>query len=191
LRCFIAVGGEGDLAGSLGPWLEGTRAAFPELSVTPTQNLHLTLAFLGELDDPQVGAAGAAVAAAAMAPSDASTGWTLGWGTPDAFPNIRRPRVLWLGVERGRKRLLDVHAVLAAELHSRGLPVDDKPYRPHLTLARVRRPPLPRERAGDVVSWLEGAPPVAELQVGSLVLYRSKLGRPAAVHEPIAEARLG
>ncbi|MFY9613802.1 MAG: 2'-5' RNA ligase family protein, partial [Candidatus Dormiibacterota bacterium] len=83
MRCFVAVGGETDLGASLGGWLEQTRERFPELSVTPAGNLHLTLAFLGELDPGQVEAASAAVEATA---AGSGSPWELGWGEPGAFP---------------------------------------------------------------------------------------------------------
>jgi 2'-5' RNA ligase len=182
VRCFIAVGGSPDLGGALAGWLEQTRERFPELSVTPAQNLHLTLSFLGELDDGQVGVATAATEAAAP---EAGPGWELGWGEPGAFPGTRRPRVLWLGAGVGADRLGEVHGALVGELAARGLPIDEKPYRPHLTLARVRRPPLPAVRATEVWEWLQAMPAVPSLRVDSLVLFQSTLGKPAAVHTPI------
>jgi 2'-5' RNA ligase len=188
VRCFVAVGGETDLGAALGGWLGRTRERFPELSVTPASNLHLTLAFLGELDAGQVEAASAAVEATA---AGAGSPWELGWGEPGAFPGARRPRVLWLGPGAGSERLVAAQEVLAGELQGRGLPVDPKPYRPHLTLARVRKPPLGRERAAEVGEWLASMPSLPALAVDSVVLYQSRLGKPAAVHTPITTAELG
>jgi 2'-5' RNA ligase len=171
----------------LGRWLERTRERFPELSVTPATNLHLTLAFLGELEEGQVETASAAVAATA---AGAGPPWELGWGEPGAFPGARRPRVLWLGPGPGSERLMAVHQLLVEELGGRELPVDAKRYRPHLTLARVRKSPLGRERAAEVGEWLALMPAVPPLAVDSVVLYQSRLGKPAAVHTPITTAAL-
>ena len=99
--------------------------------------------------------------------------------------------MLWLGLSEGEEQLLEAHARLNAHLGARGLPVDAKRYRPHLTLARVRRPPLSHDRAQAAMSWLLSAPTPPPLHVDSLVLYQSRLGKPAAVHEPIRVARLG
>jgi 2'-5' RNA ligase len=187
VRCFVAVGGEGDLAGALREWLPQTRERFPELSVTPPGNLHLTLAFLGELDEAQVKATGAAVDGAAAA---VGRGFDVGWGEPGGFPGGRRPRVLWLGVGVGADELAAANKALRRELNARGVAADDKPYRPHLTLARVRRPPLPAERLAELQDWLAKAPAPPPLRVASLVLYRSTLGRPAAAHSPVHVAAL-
>ena len=58
MRCFVALGLENGPGAALAPWLESTRASFPELAVTPAGSLHLTLSFLGELGDGEVKAAG-------------------------------------------------------------------------------------------------------------------------------------
>ncbi|MDQ6748721.1 MAG: RNA 2',3'-cyclic phosphodiesterase, partial [Candidatus Dormibacteraeota bacterium] len=69
--------------------------AHRDLSVPPPQNLHLTLAFLGELDAEGVRRATEAMAAAA--PRLAGP-WTVEWGAAGGFPSRARPRVLWLGL---------------------------------------------------------------------------------------------
>ncbi|MEA2646898.1 MAG: 2,3-cyclic 3-phosphodiesterase, partial [Chloroflexota bacterium] len=165
-------------------WLTDTRTRFPELSVGPAENLHLTLAFLGELDDAAVGAAGDAVKGAAPALGDS---WRLTWGAPGVFPDWGRPRVVWLGVDAGVQRLVEVHGALAGELRARGLPAEERPYRPHLTLGRVRGR-LAKERAAELRDWLATVPQVPALEADSLVLYQSLLGRPAARHVEVLRA---
>jgi 2'-5' RNA ligase len=187
VRCFVAVGGGAGLAAALGDWLTLTRERFPELSVTAPANLHLTLAFLGELDEAAVAAAASAVDGAA---AGIVRGWEVGWGEAGGFPGGSRPRVLWLGVGTGAAELMAAQRLLAGELGARGLPLDAKPYRPHLTLARVRNPPLARGRGAELQAWLAQMPVPGPMAVDSIVLYRSTLGRPAAIHTPIRTARL-
>jgi 2'-5' RNA ligase len=185
VRCFIALGLEDGPAATLGPWLESTRELFPELTVTPPGNLHLTLAFLGEIGDEAVEGAGAAVRETAAE----RPGWTLHWSGAGVFPGRSRPRVLWLGVDGG-EALLDAHIALNAALAALGLPVEDRPYRPHLTLARVRRPGLDPERRAAVVAHLETLAAVGPSRVVSLVLYQSRLGGGPAIHVPLVTGGL-
>jgi 2'-5' RNA ligase len=186
VRCFIALGLDEAPASRLAPWLETTRERFPELAVTPAGNLHLTLAFLGEIGEGAVEAAGVAVHAAAAE----RQGWTIHWSGAGAFPSAARPRVLWMGVEGG-EALVDTHRALSAVLVASGLPVEDRPYRPHLTLARVRRQGLDRERRAELVAHLETLPQVRPSRVVSVVLYQSRLGGGhPAVHAPLVTARL-
>src|SRR5215470_17261032 len=98
--------------------------------VPKADQLHFTLAFLGEtgkLDD--------AIAAAQTvnAPS-----FDLAIAGRGAFPNERRPRVLWLGVSDGAQPLCDVAGQLCTALRGRGFALEDRPFKPHLTIGRVK-----------------------------------------------------
>jgi 2'-5' RNA ligase len=185
VRCFIAVGLEDGPAASLTAWLESTRELFPELGVTSPANLHLTLAFLGELDADAVVAAGAAVREAAAG----RHGWTMQWSSAGVFPSASRPRVLWMGVDGG-DGLVGAHTALSLGLAASGLPVEERLYRPHLTLARVRRQGLGRERRAELAAHLATLPVVHPSRVVSLVLYQSRLGGGPAVHVPLVTAAL-
>ena len=167
----------------LHPALDALRA-HAELSVPPPENLHVTLAFLGEIDRIQADAAGGAVV-------DAVSGvqpWTVAWGSVGAFPSRARPRVLWLGL-RDEDATRAFHAGLAAALTTRGLPLEDRPFRPHLTLARVRRAhagPLPggiEAQLGPLV-----VPPAAAVR--TIVLYQSVATGGAPTYHPLLSVSL-
>ncbi len=185
MRCFVALGLEDGPAEALREWLDWARAEFPELAVTPAENLHLTLAFLGAIDADQVEAAGGAVRSVA----DGRAPWGLRWAAPGVFPSASRPRVLWLGVDGG-EALVAAHRALAEALATAGLPVEDRAFRPHLTLARVRRGDISRERYREIMAHLETLPEVGPSTVVSLVLYESRLGGGPAVHVPVVTVRL-
>jgi 2'-5' RNA ligase len=177
----VALGLEDGPTEALRPWLDATRGEFPELAVTPPQNLHLTLAFLGQVDAAEVDSVGVAVRAAA----EGRAPWRLRWTAAGAFPSALRPRVLWLGVDGG-ETLMEVHRVLA----DGGFRVEDRAFRPHLTLARVRRGEISRERYREIVAHLETLPAVAPSLAVALVLYESRLGGGPAVHVPLVVAKL-
>lgn len=102
---------------------------------TPEGHDHLTLAFLGMLD-----VRAEALAIEAMDEAGAGSGpLDLRVTGPDAFPNPRSARVLFaaLGESPGLRRL---HSRLTDALRARGLPVEDRAFHPHLTLARLPRP---------------------------------------------------
>jgi 2'-5' RNA ligase len=180
----VALGLEDRPTEALRPWLDGTRGEFPELAVTPPENLHLTLAFLGQVDAALVESAEAAVRGAAEGRSP----WRLRWTAAGAFPSASRPRVLWLGVDGG-ETLLDVHAALAEAMAGGGFRVEDRAFRPHLTLARVRRGEISRERYQEIAAHLETLPAVAPSLAVALVLYESRLGGGPAVHVPLVVAK--
>ncbi|MGH2513368.1 MAG: RNA 2',3'-cyclic phosphodiesterase [Candidatus Limnocylindrales bacterium] len=94
--------------------------------------LHLTLRFLGPTDPGRLADARAAVEAAGVGQGSFEVGLA-GAGT---FPNPVRPRVLWLGLGRGLDALEALTGRLSTALAEHGWPHDDRPVRPHLTLAR-------------------------------------------------------
>jgi 2'-5' RNA ligase len=186
VRCFVALGLEDGPAAALAGWLEQVRQDVAELTVTPTENLHLTLAFLGKLDEAAVAAAGIAVRLAAAASGEFEVGWSEG----GVFPSRSRPRVLWLGVDGGEP-LLRAHRALAEALAGAGLPVEERTFRPHLTLARVRRGEISRQRYAEIVGRLATLPAVGPSRAVSMILYESRLGGGPAVHVPLVVERLG
>src|SRR5438105_7084908 len=104
------------------------------------EHLHFTLAFLGEterVDD--AAAAGEAVRELAA--------FELAIGGAGAFPSPARPRVLWLGAMAGAPQLCAVADKLRGALRERDFPLEDRPFTPHLTLARVK-PGKEREARG-------------------------------------------
>lgn len=169
MRLFVAVDPGGrfrrELSTRLDPWRARLRVAW-----VAEPNLHVTLRFLGELPEAALPRLEAALrqAAAGHAPL------CLRPGRVGAFPNLRAPRVLFLQMESGGalERLAAAVQVATDPL----LPPDQrdsKPFRAHLTLARIKRPLAPSEArelaAVDAGAW-------EPLPVGEVRLVRSVLG---------------
>ncbi len=107
---------------------KGWKVSFPE----PT-NLHLTLRFLGELEPER-----AAAVAGALDTIGATDRFEIAFDTLGAFPDVRKPHVLWIAPSRADE-VKALAARVDASLLSIGIAPDARPFRPHLTLARVRR----------------------------------------------------
>lgn len=142
----------------------------------PAENRHLTLAFLGE-----VGEAEARVAMDALETACAGAGpvelVAEGLGTFGSG----RATTLWLGA-RASDELGLLAARVRAELAARGLAYDEKPFRPHVTLARRAR--LPRAPLGDL------AFPRPD-EARRVTLFRSILGPDGARYKPLHTVELG
>lgn len=94
---------------------------------------HLTLKFLGDTNEDRIPAITDALAAIDLPPFTFQAGGT---GT---FPNPRRPKVIWLGLEQGAQHCEALAEAVNRALDAIGIPEEKKRFRPHLTLGRVRR----------------------------------------------------
>jgi len=140
----------------------------PDLRWNRPEQRHLTVQFLGAVPDVAPVAGFVADAALRREP------FTLSLGGGGAFPNARRASVLWLGVRQGSDQLTDFATSLSS------LTSDDRPFRAHLTLGRVK----PRGDR-DARRALESIPTgeLARFQATQLVLMQSTLGPSGAKHE--------
>ena len=109
-------------------------AALPAIKPVRAELMHVTLAFLGWTPDDRLGA----VVEAARAAAAPRRPFDLAFARAGRFPPTGRPKVVWLGIEEGTEALAALAAAVAARLNDAGLTFDDRPFAPHLTLARVR-----------------------------------------------------
>jgi 2'-5' RNA ligase len=168
VRLFIAIQFPPDLAVRA---FEILPTALPALRRVKAENLHLTLAFLGQTPDERLGDVTAAASDAAAAVSS----FTLAFDRAGRFPERGRPRVVWLGLAEGAPSVLELGAGVSAGLRSRGLRFDDRPLAPHLTLARVVEDASAAE-AKTVGAALEGLPiPTLRFEVTEITVVQSVL----------------
>jgi 2'-5' RNA ligase len=161
---------------AVGPAGRGLRFADPA-------TVHLTLRFLGEVDEPRLDGVAAAVAAAAAA----SRPLSLEVRGAGAFPSARRARVLWLGLAGDLGPLAALAAELDLRLAPLGFPAEARPFTPHLTVARAR---APGGVAGLAPALAAAAAAPIPWRAGALTLFESHLGRGGARHEPLLRAPL-
>ena len=150
----------------------------PGKPVAP-QNWHFTLRFLGststDVRDQIVGRLGVA---ACGSPFD------IRFTELGAFPNPKRARILWLGIDDGADRFMQLAAIAEATARSVGFAAETKLFRPHLTLSRID-PPVA------VATLLDSKPRFGiRMIVDSLVLYRSRLGGGTVRYEEVSRIRL-
>lgn len=154
------------------------RASWPR-----AENLHLTLKFIGETAIARVeelsGAAGRAAAGAQP--------FNLVIEGAGAFPPRGNPRVLWLGVNDSSGSLARLQSGLEDECAASGFKREERPFHPHLTLARVRAPQGTRE-----LSRLheETGFEAIEFPVNELIVMRSELGRGGSRYTEISRHSL-
>ncbi len=155
------------------------RASWPR-----AENLHLTLKFLGEIEENRV----ALLRGAAARAAEESQPFELTVEGAGAFPPRGAPRVLWLGVEDGTGGLARLHSRLEAECAAAGFEREERPFHPHLTLARLRAPQGARPLAQ---FHQETGFPAAQFPVTELVVMLSELGPGGSRYTPLSRHALG
>ena len=152
--------------------------------------IHLTLKFLGDVDTGQVDSLLSAMEKAASAFEGCTLPLSLsGLGV---FPNAREPRVLWAGVEGDLEALGRLQTLVDQELSELGFARERRPFRPHLTLARVRDQvsQLERRRIGEAVGLARLAGK-HDWEAREIHLIRSTLTPNGAIYDSIGVKPLG
>lgn len=163
MRLFVAVALPPDVVAHLDAHLVRVRRRFPELRWVPPERWHLTLTFLGDVDPARVGALDERLARAA----GRTTQHRLHLEQGGRFGQ----RVLWTGVGGQRHLLRRLAERTSAAARRAGLDVEDRPYRPHLTVARAVRPVDLRPAVAQLADYTGPEWPVAAVE-----LVRSTLG---------------
>ena len=149
------------------------------------ESIHLTLKFFGNITERDIRSIRDALEpkARALGPVDLSIG-TLG-----VFPNLNRPRVLWAGVTKGMQELAALQAQVETALEAAGFAREERPFRPHLTIGRMKG-----ERRIDGLD--KAVEEHKDFAAGSftakeMVLFRSDLKPAGPVYTPLARFKLG
>ncbi|HYM39794.1 MAG TPA: RNA 2',3'-cyclic phosphodiesterase [Thermoplasmata archaeon] len=120
---------------SIASFLEELRGASRDLKLVSADHLHLTLKFLGDTEDGLV----PEIVSAMREASEGIPPLTVTVRGTGAFPNLSRPRVVWIGLE-GAESLARIARALEENLRALGFVPESRAWSPHVTLARVRIP---------------------------------------------------
>ena len=134
VRCFVAVEVEDEIRARLAEAQEALAAAGSHVRWSRPESLHVTLKFLGDIEESNVGAVCTIVESVAAA-HDAFAVEVAGLG---AFPNPRRPRVVFARMSDPTNTLAAMARALDERATAVGVSRDRRPFRPHLTLGRVK-----------------------------------------------------
>lgn len=176
-RLFVGI----ELPDALKERLAGICIGVPGAKWVKPENLHLTLRFIGEVDEGRFGDIDAALSAV-RAPEFELTLSGIGH-----FASGKAPRVLWVGVERNEP-VVYLQGRVEAACARAGLESERRKFSPHITLARLNNPPASRLGAflsGN--SLFKSAP----FSVEEFTLFSSFLARGGAIHRAEADYRLG
>lgn len=146
------------------------------------ENIHLTVKFFGNLDQGKV----PVISAAAAKVVKESSAIQIEVGETGVFPRPSRPQVLWIGVHDPSRGLAKLQQRLADEFAAAGFPKEDRAFRPHLTIARIRQPHNAGRLAQTHLAMKFSA---EEITLSELILFRSELSSKGSRYTAISRHR--
>ena len=188
MRLFVAVTLDFAVAQKIADFIDELRRKASRLApgaritwVSPEQ-LHVTVRFIGEVD-----AAQAAAIAVVLRPEFTTRRFEMILEGAGAFPATGAPRVLWTGIGGGADAISALEQQVSERLAVGGVEREDRPYRPHLTLARVRD--ASGLRSGPLIEKLAGRRFGATL-VDAITLFQSRTSPKGATYMPLQRTPL-
>jgi len=187
MRAFIAIELSPDLRKRLASLEEQLKSSSADVKWVEPKNIHLTLKFLGEIDEKQLGE----IAKIIQETADKNKRFFIRLATPGAFPNINFPRVIWIGIDKGDSEIKQIAKILEEEISKVGIPQENRPFSSHITLGRVRSG-LNREKLVKNLENLASNLPQdsPEFMVTKITLFKSTLSAGDPVYEALKEAHL-
>ncbi len=180
MRCFVAVDIPDRVREQIGELEKGLKTRVPGVRWVRPDRMHLTLVFLGEVDDAFVAGAKERLVRAVSG----VVRFRARLGGLGAFPNPRRGRVVWVGMRDGRDELCALQQRVESALREVGYRPERRPFSPHLTLGRLRVP-------GDVAAACGTDFASDEFAIDRAVLYQSVLRPEGPEYTRLAEFALG
>jgi len=184
MRTFIAIDLNEENVEKIAGLQSELKKSDADVKWVEPENIHLTLKFLGEISEEQAGQVKNILdkIASDFRPFEVSL-TEIG-----AFPKLDYPRVIWVGIEKGKKETEEIAKNIEDELEKLGFPKEKRPFAAHLTIGRVRTPKN-KERLKTVIqTWnLEHRTSNSQI-VSSVVLYQSKLTPKGPIYTPLHSA---
>ncbi len=185
MRLFVAVHLPDEMKEELYASFSGAvRGRVRGLRFVPPANVHITLKFLGETDEGLI----PSIEETLKAIAEEAGPFTMNVGGAGAFPDVKRPRVVWAGVNAGRDELAELAKAVERALDPLGFEAERRPFRGHVTVARVKGPAA-AEAVGAVVAANEGHD-FGSFEVESFSLVKSELKPDGAVYSDVAKFEL-
>lgn len=171
IRLFVAL----ELPEAVRDRLTALSGGVPGARWTERENFHLTLRFIGEVENGLLGDIDGALAEVS------APGFDLFLDGIGRFGTGSRSRVLWAGVERN-EALAHLNQKIERALVSIGLPAEERRYSPHVTLARLKD--APADRVGRFIAD-HGLFRAGPIPIRHFTLFESRPGRAGPVYRPL------
>jgi 2'-5' RNA ligase len=142
--------------------------------------LHFTLKFLGDVSEEMV----STVEASLRATAERAAAFSAAFGGMGCFPSPKRPRVIWAGLRQGGDEMRLLQRSVEGELKLLGFRPEQRPFRPHMTVGRVKRRVTPVDLSSCTL-------PPDQFEIGEVILKKSTLTPKGSYYDDLCRCPLG
>ncbi len=187
MRTFIAIELPEDIRNALAQIQSHLKYSDADVKWVEKENIHLTLKFLGEIEEKKCEQVKAALDEVAQS----TKAFEISLKNVGAFPKIDFQRVIWAGLDKGAKESTELAKKVDVALVKLGFQEETRPFAAHLTIGRVRSPKN-KEALKEKIQSLSFQPSAISHQlISSVILFQSKLTPTGPVYTKLREAKLG
>ena len=160
------------------------RAAHADVRWVSPEKIHLTLKFFGSIEESRIDSIFKSIEESVRSTSP----FSLEVRGVGAFPSMKSPRVIWLGLENGQS-LTSLQKQIETQLEKIGFQSEDRPFHPHLTLGRTKSSRGKNELVGRMEKHREEE--FGDLQVERVILFKSDLKPSGPIYTALGDLKLG
>jgi 2'-5' RNA ligase len=161
------------------------RSAHADVRWVNPEKIHLTLKFFGNIEESRIDP----IFKSIEEPIRNTLPFSLKVQGVGAFPNLKNPRVIWMGLVDGREILVSFQKQIETQFEEIGFQSEDRSFHPHLTFGRMKSSRGKEELVGRMERHKEEE--FGDLQVEKVVLFKSDLRPTGPIYTPLRELRLG
>ena len=184
MRIFIAVDLPAKIQAEVSTFQDALKHTRASINWTRPESLHLTLKFLGEIEESRL----SKIVNVVQSVTDSHRQMTLCLTGIGVFPHLRNPRIFWVGLDGETEKYASLAEEIDLRLFELGFPREERSYKPHLTIGRFKSP----LGASELISHgLEYPLPVLSFRISEVTIMRSLLSPRAAVYTPLFKCPLG
>jgi 2'-5' RNA ligase len=184
IRTFVAVEMPADVQKQFREVQTALRRTDAHVKWVEPHNIHATLKFLGDVAEDQLEGLyeGVTKGVVGCAPFE------IRLTQIGAFPDLKRPRVVWIGVDAGKEKLIELQKNVEEAISLHGFPKEDRKFSPHLTIGRVKSP----RGVDDLVTAIKETPFESNsIGIREVVVMKSTLTPEGPIYAPLRRIGLG
>lgn len=187
MRSFIAIDLPKEIKDYIALLQQKLKKSDADVKWIAPVNVHLTLKFLGEIEDKEKNQITSILSEISLNHSP----FSLNLGSIGTFPNVRHPRVIWVGLNKGDFELKEIVRGLEERIEKIGIPKEDKPFASHITIGRIRTN-LNRNKLIQSLTAIEknSEKENPRFLVTKITLFKSTLTPKGPVYEAVNETTL-